>query len=86
MTHNVAAPSVEYTKKQRSVILFLWLEGVKRSEVYRRMIIQYDQRNVYGWEKDSKEVVRLCDARSDRSWTVTCVEIKEQIGQRIRDN
>jgi uncharacterized protein YbgA (DUF1722 family) len=51
----MAAPlstcTVEY---QRSVIRFLWSEGVKPSEIYRRMKVQYvdsclSQRRVYEW-------------------------------------
>ena len=38
----MAAPLSTCTvEEQRSVILFLWSEGVKPSEIYRRMKVQY---------------------------------------------
>jgi len=40
--YNVAAPLSTCTvEEQRSVIRFLWSEGVKPSEIYRRMKVQY---------------------------------------------
>jgi hypothetical protein len=41
-SYNMAAPLSTCTvKEQRSVIRFLWSEGVKPSEIYRRMEVQY---------------------------------------------
>jgi hypothetical protein len=39
---------------QCAVIRFLWAEGIKPSEIHRRMLVQYDdkcigQRKVYEW-------------------------------------
>ena len=40
--YNMAAPlSACNVEEQRSVIRFLWSEGVKPSEIYRRMKVQY---------------------------------------------
>jgi len=36
-----AAMSTCTVEEQRSAIRFLWLEGVKPSEIYRRMKVQY---------------------------------------------
>ena len=41
-------------EEQRSIIRFLWSEGVKPSEIYRRMKVQYgdsclSQERVYEW-------------------------------------
>ena len=57
----MAAPLEDVThEEQRDVIRFLSAEGVKPSEVYRRMSAQYgssclNQRNVYKWIKRFKE-------------------------------
>ena len=41
-SYNMAAPLSTCTvEEQRSVIRFLWSEGVKPSETYRRMKVQY---------------------------------------------
>ena len=51
----MAAPLSTCTlEEQRSVIRFLWLEGVKHSEIYRRMKVQYGDSclslgRVYEW-------------------------------------
>jgi hypothetical protein len=51
----MAAPLSTCTvEEQRSVIRFLWSEGVKPSEIYRRMKVQYgdsclSQGRVYEW-------------------------------------
>jgi hypothetical protein len=69
---------------------------VKTGEIYGRMTVQYgdncmSQRKVYerverfgggGWRSVDDDD----DARSGGSLTVTCVEVKERIDQRIRDN
>jgi len=54
--YNMAAPLSTCTmEEQRSVIHFLWSEGVKPSEIYRRMKVQYgdsfSQGRVYEWVK-----------------------------------
>ena len=56
----MAAPLSTCTvEEQRSVICFLWSEGVKTSEIYRRMEVQYgdsclsQERVMNGW-KDFK--------------------------------
>ena len=41
-------------EEQRGVVRFLWAEGVKPVEIYRRMLAQYgqstmSQRNIYEW-------------------------------------
>jgi hypothetical protein len=49
------APLSECTiSEQRAVIRFLWAEGIKPSEIHRRMLVQYGdkfigQRKVYEW-------------------------------------
>jgi hypothetical protein len=54
-SYNMAAPISSCTvEEQRSVIRFLWSEGVKPSEIYRRMKVQYgdsclSQGRVYEW-------------------------------------
>jgi hypothetical protein len=51
----MAAPMSTCTvEEQRSIIRFLWSEGVKLSEIYRRMKVQYgdsslSQGRVYEW-------------------------------------
>jgi len=53
--YNMAAPLSTCTvEEQRSVIRFLWSEGVIPSEIYRRMKVQYgdsclSQGRVYEW-------------------------------------
>ena len=55
--YNMAAPLSTCTvEEQRSVIRFLWSEGVKQYEIYRRMKVQYrdsclSQGRVYEWVK-----------------------------------
>jgi hypothetical protein len=52
----MAAPLSTCTgEEERNVICFLWSEGVKPSEIYRRMKVQYgdsflSQGRVYGWK------------------------------------
>ena len=54
-SYNMVAPLSTYTmEEERSVIRFLWSEGVKHSEMYRRMKVQYGdsclrQGRVYEW-------------------------------------
>jgi transposase len=77
---------------QRGVICFLWSEGVKPSEIYRKMKVQYgdsclSQGRVYEW------VERFQNARqnvSDEHWSgrpvsVATELVKQQIKQRIRE-
>jgi len=89
----MAAPLSTCTvEEQQSVISFLWSEGVKHSEIYRRMTVQYgdsclSQRTVYEWverfqngrQNDSDE------QRSGRPVSVATETVKQQIEQRIRD-
>jgi len=53
---NMEAALQDYTieEEQRGVVRFLWVEGVKRVEIHRRMLAQYgqstmSQRKVYEW-------------------------------------
>jgi len=52
---NMDAPLQGCTiEEQRDVVWFLWAEGVKPVEIYRRMLAQYgqttmSQRNAYEW-------------------------------------
>jgi hypothetical protein len=54
------APLSECTiSEQHSVIRFLWAEGIKPSEIHRRMLVQYGdkctgQRKVDEWVKGLK--------------------------------
>jgi transposase len=58
----MAAPlSFCTNEEQRSVILFLWSEGVSRAEIHRRLLAQYGnsvlpQRSVYEWIEKFKNV------------------------------
>ena len=79
--------------EQRCVIRFLWAEGVKPSEIYRRMKVQYGdsclcQRKVYEWVerfKNGRDNVSD-EKRSGRPVIVATETVKQQIEQRIRDN
>jgi hypothetical protein len=75
------------------VIGFLCSEGIKSGEIYERIIVRscnnYTSRNeVYERvQRYSGRRTSVCDnARSVRTSTVTCTEVKEQIDQSIRDN
>jgi hypothetical protein len=69
---NTEAPFSECTiSEQRAVIRFLWAEGIKPSEIHRRMLVQYGdkctgQRKVYEWVKMFKNG-RKNAAGEDRS-------------------
>lgn len=39
---NMAAPFTEYNEEQQTVILFLWSKGVKMSDIYWRITVQYE--------------------------------------------
>jgi transposase len=79
--------------EQRSVIRFLlWSEGVKASEIYRRMKVQYgdmrlSQGSVNEWvERFQNERRNVIDEhRSGRPVRVSTETLKQQIAQRIRD-
>ena len=73
----MAAPLSTCTvEEQRSVILFLWSEGVKPSEIYRRMKVQYgdsclSQGRVYEWvETDDKMSVMNTVVGDQLAWQV----------------
>jgi hypothetical protein len=57
---NKEAPLSECTiSGQHAVIRFLWAEGIKHSEIHRRMFVQYGdkcigQRKVYEWVESFK--------------------------------
>ena len=68
----MAAPLEDAThEEQRAVIRFLAAEGVKPSEVYRRMPDQYgssclNQRNVYKWIERFKKGVQVSKMSPDK--------------------
>jgi len=79
-------------EEQRSIIRFLWSEGVKPSEIYRRMKVQYgdsclSQGRVYEWvERFQNGRQNVTDEnRSGRPVDVATETVKQQIEQRIRD-
>jgi transposase len=92
-SYNMATPLSTYTmEEQRSVIRFLWSEGVKPSEIYRRMKIQYGdsclsqgrvcewvERFQNGWQNVSDE------PWSGKAVSVAAETVKQQIEQRIHD-
>lgn len=50
-TFSMAAPYIDCIKQgQRSALRILSLEGVKVSEIYERIIVQYDDNCVIPWE------------------------------------
>jgi hypothetical protein len=74
------------------MIRFLRSEGVKTGEIYGRMTLQcgsnyISQENVYEWMERFEEW-RTNDRYTRSEWppTITRVEVKELIDQRIRDN
>jgi hypothetical protein len=68
------------------------VRGCKNSDIYGKMTDQYDsnsvnQRKVYELvERLKGRRTNVDDARSGRISTVKCIEVKEQIDQRIREN
>ena len=92
-SYNMAAPKSTCTvEEQRIVTRFLWSDGVKPSEIYRRMKVQYgdsclSQARVYEW------VERFQNGRQNiseehqrgRPASVATETLKQQIKQRIRD-
>jgi len=74
----MAAQLLQRTKEQqRSVIRFLWSEGVKTGEIYGRMTVQYGdncrgQSKVLEWVGRFKGGQTNVEARFERPWTVTC--------------
>ena len=88
----MAAPLSTCTvKEQRSVIRFLWSEGVKPSEIYR-MKVQYGD-SCLCWGRVCEWVERFQKGRrnaSDEHWSgrpvsVTTETVKQQTEQRIHD-
>jgi len=88
MTASLSTCTVE---EQRSVIRFLWSEGVKPSEIYRRMKVQYgdsclSQGKVYEWvERFQNGRQNVSDEhRSGRPFSVASETVKQQVEQGIR--
>jgi len=82
----MAAPLSTCTvKEQRSVIRFLWSEGVKPSEIYRRMTVQYgdsclSQGRVYEWvERFQNGRQNVSEHRSGRPVSVASETVKQQV-------
>jgi len=74
------------------LFVFLWSEGVKHSEIYRSMTVQYgdsclSQRRVYEWvERFQNGRQNVSDEqRSGRPVSVATETVKQQIEQQIRD-
>ena len=87
-----AALSTCTVEEQRSVICFLWSEGVKTSDIYRRMEVQYvdsclSQERLYEWvERFQNGRQNVSDEHpSGRPISVATETAKQQIKQRIRD-
>jgi hypothetical protein len=80
----VAALSICTLKEQRRDICFLWSEGVKPSEICRRMKVQYgdsclSQGRVYGWKDfktEDKTLVMNTGVGDQLAW-----QLKQQIQQ-----
>jgi len=83
----MAAPlSTSTVEEQRSVIRFLWSEGLKPSEIYRRMKVQYgdsclSQGRVYEWvERFQNRRQNVSDEhRSGRPVSVASETVKLQV-------
>jgi transposase len=92
-SYNMATPMPTCTEEeQRSIIRFLWSEGVKPSEIYGRMKVQYGDRclsqgRVYEWvQRFQNGRQNISDEhRRGRPVSVANETVKQQIGQRIRD-
>ena len=88
-SYNVAAPLSTCTvEEQRSVIRFLWSEGVKPSVIYRRMKVQYgdnclSEGRVCEWvERFQNGRQNVSDEhRSGRPVSVATKTAKQQIEQ-----
>jgi hypothetical protein len=71
------------------LIPFLWSEFIKNGEIYGRMIVKHgdkymDYRKVYGWVKVLKGGRKnVDDAHSERSSSITCVEVVQKQIDRI---
>jgi hypothetical protein len=64
---------------------------VNPSEIYGRTAVQYDsnsvwQSNVYEWAEKFEGWINIDYMYSQWPVIVTCMEIKEQLDQRIQDN
>jgi hypothetical protein len=91
------APLSECTiSEKRAVIRFLWAEGIKPSEIHRRMLVQYGdncigQRKVYEWVEGFKngrmnvtgEDRSGCPITSSSVTNVDCVNTLIQENRRI---
>jgi len=83
----MAAPLSTCTvEEQRSVISFLWSEGMKPSEMYRRMKVQYgdsclSQGRVYEWVERFQNVRQNVsdEHRSGRPVSVASETVKQQV-------
>ena len=83
MTAPLSTCNVE---EQRSVIRFLWSDGVKPSEIYRRMKVQYEdsylsQGRVYEWVErfqNGRQIVSD-EHRSGRPVSVASETVKQQV-------
>jgi transposase len=92
-SYNMATPMPPWTvEEQRSIIRFLWSEGVKPSEIYGRMKVQYgdsclSQGRVCEWvERFQTGRQNISDEhRRGRPVSVATETVKQQIGQRISD-
>jgi hypothetical protein len=67
--------------QERSVIRFLWPEGVKTNEIHGRM------RVLFGY-RARRRVTNGCKCPEEAGVVLTgkCVEVKEEIDPRIHDN
>jgi transposase len=88
-SYNKAAPLSTCTVEQQR---FLWSEGVKPSEIYRRMKVQYgdsclNQGRVYEWvERFQNGRQNVSDEhQSGRPVSLANETVKQQIEQRIRE-
>jgi transposase len=92
-SYNMASPMPTCTvEEQRNLIHFLWSEGVKPSEIYGRIKVQYgdsclSQGRVYEWvERFQNGRQKISDKHHRGSPVCVATEtVKQQIWQRIRD-
>jgi len=88
-SYNMAAPLSTCTvEEQRSIVCFLWSEGVKPYGIYRRMKVQYgdsclSQGRVYEWvERFQNGRQNVSDEhRSGRPVSDATEAVKQQIQQ-----
>jgi hypothetical protein len=76
--------------EQYAVIQFLWLEGVKPSEIWRRMLAKYGkksimQRKVYQWvEKFQSGTASVNEDHSGQPTTSQTVDNVEQVNALVQ--